>query len=60
MSAGELEKLLADATKLLRIRKLYRYKPYPWQREFHDAGKDNPDRMLMAANRVGKTEGAAA
>lgn len=57
---SELEKLLADATKLLRIRKLYRYKPYPWQREFHDAGKDNPDRMLMAANRVGKTECAAA
>jgi len=60
MPAGELEKLLADATKLLRVRKLYRYKPYPWQREFHDAGLTNPDRMLMAANRVGKTEGAAA
>lgn len=35
------------------------YKPYPWQREFHDAGKDNPERMLMAANRVGKTACAA-
>lgn len=59
-SAGELEKLLANAEKLLRGRKLYRYKPYPWQKEFHDAGADNPDRMLMAANRVGKTESAAA
>lgn len=56
----ELTKLLADAQKLLRVRKLYRYKPYPWQQEFHDAGLANPDRMLMAANRVGKTESAAA
>lgn len=41
-------------------RKLYGYKPYPWQKEFHAAGKDHPERMLMAANRVGKTQSAAA
>lgn len=35
--------------------RLRKYKPYPWQMEFHAAGKDNPERMLMAANRVGKT-----
>lgn len=35
------------------------YRPYPWQKEFHAAGKDNPERMLMAANRVGKTACAA-
>ena len=29
--------------------------PYPWQVEFHNAGKDNPERLLQAANRVGKT-----
>lgn len=34
------------------------YRPYPWQKEFHNAGKDNPERMLMAANRVGKTYSA--
>lgn len=39
---------------------LTHYKPYAWQKEFHDAGKDHPERMLMAANRVGKTRSAAA
>src|SRR5262245_24015826 len=41
-------------------RKLYSYKPYDWQKDFHAAGKDHPERMLMAANRVGKTQSAAA
>jgi phage terminase large subunit-like protein len=40
--------------------KLKTYKPYPWQKEFHAAGAGNPERMLMAANRVGKTQCAAA
>ena len=35
------------------------YKPYQWQKEFHEAGKEHPERMLMAANRVGKTQCAA-
>ena len=35
------------------------YSPYPWQLEFHERGIDNPERMLMAANRVGKTVSAA-
>ena len=35
------------------------YNPYSWQREFHESGIDNPERMLMAANRVGKTVSAA-
>jgi hypothetical protein len=40
--------------------KLATYKPYEWQKEFHAAGVNNPERMLMAANRVGKTMSAAA
>ena len=40
--------------------KIRTYTPYPWQREFHDAGKTCQERMLMAANRVGKTMSAAA
>ncbi|MGI9506784.1 MAG: terminase large subunit domain-containing protein, partial [Geminicoccaceae bacterium] len=32
----------------------------PWQLEFHEAGATHPERMQMAANRVGKTEEAAA
>lgn len=35
------------------------YRPYPWQKDFHAAGVNNPERMLMAANRVGKTVSAA-
>lgn len=59
-----------DQTRLLELtkqflqsvqaNKIVTYRPYPWQREFHDAGIENPERMLMAANRVGKTQGAAA
>jgi hypothetical protein len=41
-------------------RKLDSYAPYDWQKDFHAAGVDNPERMLMAANRVGKTASAAA
>lgn len=38
--------------------KLRNYQPYRWQQEFHDAAPHNPERMLMAANRVGKTMSA--
>lgn len=31
----------------------------PWQLDFHNAGKDHQERMMMAANRVGKTQSAA-
>ena len=34
---------------------LYEYRPYPKQIEFHTAGAEYPERLLMAANRVGKT-----
>lgn len=55
------EVLLArQAEKRAKFAKLEGYQPYPWQKEFHDAGKDNPERMLMAANRVGKTLSAGA
>lgn len=33
---------------------------YDWQAEFHNASTGHPERMLMAANRVGKTQSAAA
>lgn len=46
---------LALIAAALESNKLFQYKPYDWQIEIHDAGKDNPERMLMAANRVGKT-----
>lgn len=38
--------------------RLRTYQPYEWQKEFHAAGLDYSERMLMAANRVGKTMSA--
>ena len=40
--------------------KIEDYTPYPWQEQFHNAGKEHQERMLMAANRVGKTMSAGA
>jgi len=33
---------------------------YSWQQEWHNAGAEFPERMLMAANQVGKTRTAGA
>jgi phage terminase large subunit-like protein len=59
------EPTLADLPELVRkfkigiaLNKILTYRPYPWQKEFHAAGADYPERMLMAANRVGKTVSA--
>lgn len=40
-------------------RRLTDYAPYPKQREFHAAGSQFRERMLMAGNQVGKTLSAA-
>ena len=57
--------MTADLQEIARLVKLFewqvsgtrlkKYQPYPWQKAFHAAGLSNPERMLMAANRVGKT-----
>ena len=39
--------------------KLSFYQPYPYQKRFHNLGKKNNQRLLMAANRVGKTYSGA-
>lgn len=60
---AELEKLAKLQAKLdwqVAGNRIAGYRPYPWQKEFHDAGRDNSERMLMAANRVGKTMSAGA
>ena len=33
---------------------------YEWQKEFYDEGSGNPERCMIAANRVGKTQSCAA
>lgn len=56
---SELTGLVAQFLQAVQNNKIATYKPYSWQIEFHEAGIDNPERMLMAANRVGKTVSAA-
>lgn len=43
-----------------RFRKLDFYRPYQRQQEFHDAGATYRERLLMAANQVGKSYSGAA
>src|SRR5258708_5513527 len=62
-TAPELEQMLAslEATLLKEKEtranrtKLIAYKPYPKQAEFHAAGSEFRERILIAANQVGKT-----
>jgi phage terminase large subunit-like protein len=53
--APRLAALVAKFHRDIAGNRIVKYKPYPWQSEFHVAGADNPERMLMAASRVGKT-----
>ena len=50
-------RLLARQERARRIKetRLRFYRPYTKQREFHAAGKSYRERLLMAANQVGKT-----
>ena len=52
--------LLATLDRRLRTNRLRFYKPYPKQREFHASGAKYRERLLMAANRFGKTQCGAA
>jgi phage terminase large subunit-like protein len=55
--------LAPNATESVRRHarnRLFRYRPYPKQLAFHAAGAAHPERLLMAANQVGKTYAGAA
>lgn len=56
----EMIALYSEYSAWTRSNRIKSYKPYPWQIDFHNAGPDYPERMLMAANRVGKTLSAGA
>ena len=55
---------IAEAMRVVKLHKaqnrIQYWQPYGWQEEFYKAGKANKQRMLMAANRVGKTASQAA
>lgn len=54
--SAQLEELIAkELERRIAQRRLTEYRPYPKQREFHDAGATYRQRLLMAANQVGKT-----
>lgn len=52
--------LAKEAKEYKETHKLKYYSPYEYQIKFHKLGLDHPQRLLMAANRVGKTECGAA
>ncbi len=58
MTAEALKELDAELAELARRkarRKLSRYRPYPKQAEFHAAGAEHRERLLLGGNRCGKT-----
>ena len=55
--ALELAKAL---NRLERFNKIDQYDPYPYQQDFHKTGANNSQRLLMAANRIGKSYCGAA
>ena len=50
-----LAKEIEELDRRERLNQIQNYAPYPKQREFHRSGIDADERLLMAANQVGKT-----
>jgi phage terminase large subunit-like protein len=57
---SELVSLLEERAKRERRNRLKAYRPYTKQREFHAAGAEHRERLLMAGNQLGKTYSGAA
>jgi phage terminase large subunit-like protein len=59
LTAAELKRAEAiverEAKRRVAENKLARYRPYPKQASFHEAGASHRERLLMAANQSGKT-----
>src|SRR6185437_13111669 len=58
--ADLLSRLEKELAKRISYNQLATYKPYSKQAQFHAAGKTHRERLLMAANQVGKTIAAGA
>ena len=52
--------LLREQKKRIRFNRIAQYDPYPYQQQFHETSKDSNQRLLMAANRIGKSYCGAA
>ncbi|MEE9451166.1 MAG: terminase family protein [Gammaproteobacteria bacterium] len=51
----ELIAILEEEKRRKIENRLFNFRPYPWQFKFYAEGVSNRQRLLMAANRVGKT-----
>lgn len=51
--------IMQEQARRFRRRRMANFKPYPWQQKVFTSGAKNKQRLLMAANRVGKTYSAA-
>ena len=52
---------LAQALRRIeRFNRINQYDPYPYQQKFHKTGSEANQRLLMAANRIGKSFSGAA
>ena len=60
MNKAETLELLREKQHRVETTRIKRYKPYPYQSKFHNDGEECRQRILMAANRVGKTYCGAA
>lgn len=56
----ERAELAEELQRRIQFNRLRDYKPYAKQAEFHGAGKDYRERLLMAGNQLGKTYCGAA
>ncbi len=54
-SALQFVRTLAALDERRNRNKLFGYRPYPKQREFHEAGARHRERLFMAGNQLGKT-----
>ena len=50
-----IEEIISTLKKRQETNRLNYYQPYRFQTNFHEAGKEANQRLLMAANRVGKS-----
>ena len=55
MSTTQVQEILSTLKKRREENKLNYYQPYKFQKSFHQAGSESNQRLLMAANRVGKS-----
>ena len=63
MERQQIEQAIENTKELIKRQKYSKlefYDPYPFQKKFHDTGFESNQRLLMCANRIGKSYSGAA